>query len=531
MNTTRALKGLLAAGLIASCAANAMAQGTQRIDPAKARVIEHWTAERRANAIPRDLVIDPRGLGYLRGRGGVLEPYGHSVAAQTAEKAREPTPSPFGKPGGGTDSTGATSAPVISDMNPDSGRVIGSSYTFSAVVTDPEGIRSVTFRIWKGASTSKQSFSASKAAGTDVWSVPLRGFTDGDDWRWDVVAKDASGKGGVTSTSTAVTFTVKTGDSSSTGTGTGTAVVANDPWTDKTSPIYKAAGRLYFEMPRNAKRSSWTGYVCSGTVVNDGVTGTGTDAVPRPGSRILTAAHCIYDDANKAFARNVMFIPQQADAGPTDLNCNNDPIGCWAPSYGVVDLQWTNKTFPNNVKWDYGFYVVSDSNAHTISSTKPVVSDALDSAAGALAITFGAVAHDVAANNSDRTHALGYSYSEDPKFMYCAEDMAASATVNWENWWLGSCGLSGGSSGGPWIQPMSETTATDGTTIKSGPIISVNSWGYTTLPGMAGPRLDSSATAQAVFACAVADRGLPGETVSGGNEGVIVNAGSCTKQW
>ena len=518
MNTTRALKGLLAATLIGSFAASAMAQGTQRIDPAKARVIEHWTAERRANAIPRDLVIDPRGLGYLRGRGGVLEPYGHSVAAQTAEKAREPTPSPFGKPSGGTDSTAATTAPVISGMNPDNGQEIGSSYTFSAVVTDPEGIRSVTFRIWKGASTSKQSFSASKAAGTDVWSVPLRGFTDGADWHWDVVAKDASGKGGVTSTSTAVTFVVKTGGSS--GTGTGTGVVANDPWTDKTSPIYKAAGRLYFEMPRNAKRSSWTGYVCSGTVVNDGVTGT---------SRILTAAHCIYDDANKAFARNVMFIPQQADAGPTDLNCNNDPIGCWAPSYGVVDLQWTNKTFPNNVKWDYGFYVVSDTGAHTISSTKPVVSPALDSAAGALAIEFGTVKYDVATDNSDRTHALGYSYSEDPKFMYCAEDMAAFDSVNW---WLASCGLSGGSSGGPWIQPLSETTATDGTTIiKSGPIISVNSWGYTTGPGMAGPRLDSSATAQAVFDCAVADHGLPDETVSGGNEGVIVNAGSCTKQW
>ncbi|TNG00113.1 MAG: hypothetical protein EP297_04335, partial [Gammaproteobacteria bacterium] len=32
----------------------------------KRRVIEHWTPERMAAAIPRDLVIDERGLGYLR---------------------------------------------------------------------------------------------------------------------------------------------------------------------------------------------------------------------------------------------------------------------------------------------------------------------------------------------------------------------------------------------------------------------------------------------------------------------------------
>ena len=36
------------------------------MDPAKARVVEYWTNERRASAIPRDFVIDSRGLGYLR---------------------------------------------------------------------------------------------------------------------------------------------------------------------------------------------------------------------------------------------------------------------------------------------------------------------------------------------------------------------------------------------------------------------------------------------------------------------------------
>jgi len=87
------------------------------------------------------------------------------------------------------------------------------------------------------------------------------------------------------------------------------------------------------------------------------------------------------------------------------------------------------------------------------------------------------------ATAADFTHALGYSYSEDPNFMYCAEQMTTEGSVNW---WLASCGLSGGASGGPWMQPLDPVTG-DGT------IISVNSWGYTTQPGMAGPMLNNSA--------------------------------------
>jgi hypothetical protein len=86
---------------------------------------------------------------------------------------------------------------------------------------------------------------------------------------------------------------------------------------------------------------------------------------------------------------------------------------------------------------------------------------------------------EVADSSSDRTTALGYSYSEDPKFMHCAQDMTTEGTANW---WLANCGLSGGASGGPWIQPFDTATG-------SGPIISVNSWGYTDQPGMAGPKL------------------------------------------
>ena len=275
--------------------------------------------------------------------------------------------------------------------------------------------------------------------------------------------------------------------------------MTNAEWTSG-GTVQSAAGRLYFGMPNNSKRKGpWTGYVCSGTVATDS---TGNRSV------IITAAHCVYDDSNKAFARNVMFIPDQADTSGsgTDLNCSNDPMGCWVPSFGVVDANWTTRTFPDNIAWDYAFYVVSDSGAHLGTQAS---SDALDGVAGSLAVSFDAVNVDdgtTGATSPDFTYALGYSYNEDPKFMYCAEDMTTNGAVNW---WLPSCGLSGGSSGGPWVQDK----GTGG-----GPIISVNSWGYTTSPGMAGPKLVGT-SAQDVFGLAKS-KCLPTADPSDGEAGV-----------
>ena len=506
MNTTRVGRTLFAATLVGLCAANATAQNTARIDPAKARVIEHWTSERRANAIPRDLVIDPRGLGYLRGRGGVLEPYGHKVAAQVTQKSPEPTPSPFGRPSGGS---GDTSPPTIDQKAPPAGATIGDSYTFTATVTDASGVASVSFGVQKSGFAA-QSFSAVRDGATDDWKVSLQGFTDGD-WSWWVVAKDASGKGGNTATSPTRAFKVGTGGGASTG---GGDAVANAQWSSG-GAVRAAAGRLYFEMPSNARRKRWVGYVCSGTVVDDSLTGR---------SLILTAAHCVYDDANKAFARNVMFIPNQAGGGsPTDLNCSNDPIGCWIPSFGVVDTQWTNKTFPDNVKWDYAFYVVPDGGAHR--AGKIDLGEVLDAAAGSLPIGFATPKFNddsTGIASPDFTYALGYSYSDDPNFMYCAQDMAIQGLVNW---WLPSCGLSGGASGGPWVQP-----ATAGTTAGGGPVISVNSWGYTSQPGMAGPKLDTSATAHSVFGCGKSVA-FPDSVAGDGSAGVSVDGANCSPRW
>lgn len=424
----------------------------------KSGVVKYWTKERMKNAIPRDLAIDQRGLGYLRKPDRSFVPYGHQIEVETPKPVVKPTP---------TDPDSVE--PTIDNMDPAAGATIGGSYTFSATVTDDSRIKAVTFVIIFPDGETTQLFRPSNVG--DTWSVNLQGFTDGN-WTWQVEAENA-----VKNIATAeATFTVNTGGEPQAGSGTGTII--NDEWTDG-GVVQTASGRIYFEMPtaKNPK-APWQGYVCSGTVVDDDTTGR---------SVILTAGHCVYDDIHKAFARNVLFIPNQAETtgSGTDRDCSNDPLGCWMPSFGVVDVNWTTDTFPANKKWDYAFYVVNDSDSHFPSSS---ISDILDETTGTLQITFDTpISNDgmPGADSDDFTHALGYSYSDDPNLMYCAEDMTL---IEGDDWWLPSCELSGGSSGGPWVQPMDNAAG-------SGPVISVNSWGYTTAPGMAGPMLDTSSAA------------------------------------
>lgn len=451
------LAWLSAAISIALFPVDAGAQSRKPLDVKKARVIVHWSKERRAHAIPRDLVIDSRGLGYRRRPDGTLQPHGHETPAQVRPTSQSASPFAAGgnNRGGGGKKSGDRTPPAINDMNPPEGATIGESYTFEARVTDAGGVQSVTFKIQLIGSTFVNTYPASRSW-TGMWGANFHGFTDGN-WKWWVEATDRAGN---TATSDVVNFKVYTG--------TANAPVSHEVWSSG-GPVQTAAGRLYFEMPDDQSLARWTGYVCSATVVNDGTA---------ERSLIMTAAHCVYDDVNKAFARNALFIPNQAGTTGTgtDGNCSNDPMGCWVPAFGIVDDRWASTTFPDNMAWDYGFYVVPDQGAHF---GTPTSSDALDVVAGSLALSFEPPGFPF-------TQALGYSYNEDPKLMYCADDLTNEFLYG-VNYWLETCGLAGGSSGGPWIVP--NNTVPSG----SGPIIGLNSWGLAiggnSLPGMAGSKM------------------------------------------
>ena len=468
------LRILVAASLVIGIAVSSRAAAEPPPTPSGGteRIVAHWTPERIAGAQPRDLVVDHRGLGYLRGSDGGLRPYGHDVRAQIVEVGHttgsaSATPVPKAPP-----SSGDSDPPTVGDMSPADGDTIGGSARFSASITDSSGVKSVSFVIVYPGGNQTQAFTPSASGST--YSIDLQGFSDGA-WGWYVVARDnAKGRGNEVRTPT-VGFTVDTSGGGGGG-GSNPDVVTDGHWTG--GDVQLAAGRILFEMPqlRGKRIAGWVAYVCSGTAVTDSATGR---------SLILTAAHCVYDDAAKVFARNVLFIPGQDDGGAdgTDANCGNDPIGCWVPSHGVVDDDWTTREFPANVEWDFAFYVVPDAGAHV--SGRESAPDSLAGAVNELSVDFGS------ARFGEVTHALGYSYAQDPQFRYCKE--AAQLEAGGVDYWLPSCELTGGSSGGPWVAPMDEAVGT-------GPIVSVNSWGYTNQPGMAGPFLEG--TAACVFAAA-----------------------------
>ena len=204
-----------------------------------------------------------------------------------------------------------------------------------------------------------------------------------------------------------------------------------------------AAGRIYFEMPDTKTQRTWAGYVCSGTVVPDSRTGQ---------SVILTAAHCVYDDVNKAFARNVLFIPNQA-ATPAPAPTPTAPTTRSAA--GRRPSASSTPTGPRARSRTTSRGTTPTTSCPTGPTAAPGPADSLESAAGTLTADFTAPDVDLA-GTADRTTALGYSYSDDPDFMYCAEDMTTEGT---DNWWLPNCGLSGGASGGPWVQPLARRPA------------------------------------------------------------------------
>ncbi len=436
---------------------------TQIMNLGKVRTLQHWSPERQRSAIPRDLRVDSRGLGYLELPRGYLQPYGHKVAIEQGSSV----PGSHGNPFNPKDNA----APLIFDMVPGQNEDVNLSHTFSAKVTDLEsGVKSVSFTIRYPDGIHSQSFKA-QPQGNNVWSLTLQGLTQGN-WSWQVNAKDHAIQGGNPGASAWVDFTV---DTPGAGSGEDGGTVVHSEWT-RGGLVKTAVGRIFFEMPRNPQREGpWRGFVCSGTVIED----------DQPGrSIILTAAHCIFDDENKAFARNVLFIPNQSETtgSRSDRNCDNDPLGCWVPSFGVVDDDWATRVFPANKRWDFGYYVVPDGGGH--SGSHPAL-QSLDKTAGAMPISFDPPQFDDGVDggsSDDFTHAFGYSFSVDPNFMYCAEDMTTEDVT----WWLPSCDLTGGSSGGPWIQPL----GTNG----EGPVISLNSWGYIGLPGMGGPIMEDPAT-------------------------------------
>jgi V8-like Glu-specific endopeptidase len=233
-------------------------------------------------------------------------------------------------------------------------------------------------------------------------------------------------------------------------------------WPNGTGKVYKATGKVYFEMGSS-------GYVCSGTALSN--SRGGTDGV------VLTAGHCAYDETARAFAQNWLFIPQ-FDSSPT-FTCASTTFGCWTAKALVVNNGYASAGGFNNqaVRYDWAFAVVGGGGKTTGANLD------LDATVG----NFSHQATEMALN----TTASAFGYPAAGKYRgkdltYCQGPTTRDSNPGTNNYKL-ACNMTGGSSGGPWFSGFDATG-------NAGVARSLNSYGYSGQSFMYGPIFNSTTT-------------------------------------
>ena len=234
-------------------------------------------------------------------------------------------------------------------------------------------------------------------------------------------------------------FQPQKGKAPSGGGTTGSVIGAS--WT-KGGQVLKTTGKVVFHMNSGD-------YICTGTVVTDSASGR---------SIVVTAAHCAWDGTDGGFATNWMFIPE-FDSAPT-YTCSATKWGCWTASALVVNKGFTTAGGFNDqaVQYDWSFAVI----------TAPGTKNA------DLAATVGSFALSTTAPNvGDKVEAFGYPAAgryHGSDLIYCADQLFTDAQVGNKTFGI-DCNMTGGSSGGPWLFPFTESTGV-------GTIRAVTSYGY-----------------------------------------------------
>jgi hypothetical protein len=226
--------------------------------------------------------------------------------------------------------------------------------------------------------------------------------------------------------------------------------------------VVKRTGKVLFTMGDSQ-------YVCSGTVITDSLTNH---------SVVLSAAHCIYDEAADVFATNWMFVPS------FDTSPSFDPAlatyGRWTAQRLAVHSGWAAEEALTTeaTKHDFGIAVVGDG------TVRSGVSVRLETAVGG---TYTVSTSSIPTGT--RVHAFGYPAAGRYKgkdLVYCAGPTFQD-TINANATWGIACNMTGGSSGGPWIYGTTNPAVYTAGTL----LTSVNSYGYSGLQYMFGPRFNA----------------------------------------
>ncbi|CAF2060687.1 unnamed protein product [Rotaria magnacalcarata] len=198
-----------------------------------------------------------------------------------------------------------------------------------------------------------------------------------------------------------------------------------------------AVGKIFFSFDKLT-------YMCSGSVVN---------AANR--DTIVTAGHCVYNNTAKVFATNLIFMPHYEN--------NVRPHGTFPARSIVTTQEWMAKV---DYTHDVAVVVVDTNDEY----------EHVQDLAGAFGISLNAP--EVGA-----THLFGYPVnSEKGEVMdTCNGQTAKPSTIvsmlsnNFKGMQI-TCGMNGGSSGGPWIRNYNSNTG-------SGLQVAVTSFGSSLAPG------------------------------------------------
>lgn len=231
--------------------------------------------------------------------------------------------------------------------------------------------------------------------------------------------------------------------------------------------VAESTGKVFFSLGRSY-------YSCSASVVNDAVSSR---------SIIITAGHCAYDEVNNQFAQNWMFVPGY-DANPSPFDpsgefCETTTYGCWVAQSLVVSNEFASASSFNvtAAQHDYAFAVVGAGSKNSSQLDVEVGAQFLD--------TNGEVDFETL------TWIFGYPSAGKYKgkdLVYCRNllNLDGRYGVDWSTYKL-ACGMTAGSSGGPWFRQFSVTSPTEG----MGIIFSVTSYGYGGTKYLYGPFFDT----------------------------------------
>ena len=259
-------------------------------------VAEHWTPERVAAAEPRDLLVDERGLGYERRGNGRLTPHGHSTAAEIPAPTAVPSAEPVRARADAARQAERRHRRAVHRLHEPGRRRDGRHVRHVLGHRDRPQRRPVGHLRRHDSAGGSSSF-------------PASGQRQHLERRAAGLHRRATGPGrsaprtpaATRTTSAIVAFTVGQPAPAPPGDST---VVANARGR-RGGAVQNAAGRIYFEMPRHADPRR-AGRATSARARSS------TDATTRPLDDPHRRRTASTTTCNKAFARNVLFIPNQA---------------------------------------------------------------------------------------------------------------------------------------------------------------------------------------------------------------------------